>query len=112
MPLTNRARKHTVVTQCVTRTRAECREVTVVAGTTEPEVVGQTEPSIWGAYQRLPMNARREAWMMFAVMDLNFTTSPEGWRDSCYLNQTESHNSRLDFADYSWHQRRVKRPLR
>src|SRR5258708_16758137 len=45
-PLTSRARKHRVVIQCVTRTTAECREVTVAAGTTEPEAAAQTEPTI------------------------------------------------------------------
>ena len=44
-PLTSRARKHNVVIQWVTRTTAECREVTVAAGTTEPEV-GATEPEV------------------------------------------------------------------
>ena len=35
-----------MVIQCVTRTTAECREVTVAAGTTAPDVGAQTEPAI------------------------------------------------------------------
>src|SRR5437762_3287744 len=45
-PLTSSATKHTVVIQCVTRTTAECREVTATAGATEPEAAAQTEPAI------------------------------------------------------------------
>lgn len=46
IPLMSRAKKHTVVIQWVRRTTAECREVTVRAGTTEPEVGAQTESAI------------------------------------------------------------------
>lgn len=45
-PLTRRARKHKVVIQWVTRTTAECREVSLAAGTTEAEAVAQTESAI------------------------------------------------------------------
>lgn len=41
-PLTRRAKKHRVVIQCVTRTSAECRAVTVV-GSAEAELGMQAE---------------------------------------------------------------------
>ena len=66
-PLASRARKHKVVIQWVTRTTAECREVTVAAGTTEPEVA-QTESAISESVSisAYVMHARWAAWMMFA----------------------------------------------
>ena len=42
-PLTSRAKKHSVVIQCVTRTSAECRSVVVVAFTTDAELGRQAE---------------------------------------------------------------------
>src|SRR5271165_4547469 len=50
-PLTSRARKHKVVIQCVTRTRAECRAVTVLAGTASAEVAAQAASLIRECYQ-------------------------------------------------------------
>src|SRR5208283_667691 len=50
-PLTSRARKHKVVIQCVTRTRAECRAVTVLAGTSAAEVAAQAASLIRECYQ-------------------------------------------------------------
>jgi hypothetical protein len=47
-PLTSRARKAKVVIQWVTRTTAECRDGTAVAGTAEAEVRRQTESAICG----------------------------------------------------------------
>jgi len=44
--VTSRARKDNVVIQWVTRTNAECRERTAVAGATEAETRSQTESAI------------------------------------------------------------------
>src|ERR1700733_6875489 len=48
-PVTSRATKHRVVIQWVARTRAECREGTVLAGTVAAEVATQAESRIWNA---------------------------------------------------------------
>src|SRR5439155_15148465 len=45
-PLTSRARKDKVISQCVTRTRTECRGRSIVAGTAEAEVPPATESVI------------------------------------------------------------------
>jgi hypothetical protein len=49
-PLTSRAKKQKVVIQCVTRTRAECREVAVVAETAEAETGTQAESPTGESY--------------------------------------------------------------
>ena len=54
MPLTSRAKKHSVVIQCVTRTTAECRGAVVVAGTAAARLGSQAESAIEGWYHSRP----------------------------------------------------------
>src|SRR5665213_1371433 len=54
-PVTSKARKHRVVIQCVTRTRAECREGTVLAGRAAAEVATQAESRIRNATKGRPV---------------------------------------------------------
>ena len=78
-PLTSRAKKHTVVIQCVTRTTTVCRGVFVVVGTAEARLGTQAASAIpvWYQFASAHLEHVRRGVMVPAAADaMPYTYTP------------------------------------